>query len=252
MHIGWVTVFFDTPAAEESTSAQFWCAVTRTIRSERRGTTGQFATLLPAQGDPYLRIQRVDNGPRGHHLDLHTDEPAAVVRRALDLGADLHHDEEGLAVLTSPGGFAHCIVGEHPSHRPPPVADSRTATSRVDQLCLDIPPGRYAAECDYWANLTDWSLRPGALPEFSYLQRPDGIPIRLLLQRCEQGADRVGAHLDLACSDLPATLARHVALGAGVVAQHEFWTVLADPVGRRYCLTARDPESGQLTRTVGR
>lgn len=246
MRIGWVTVFFDTPAAKESTTAQFWCAVTRTIRSERRGDTGQFASFLPAQGDPYLRIQRVDSGPGGHHLDLHTDEPTALVRRALALGAHLVHEEDGLAVLASPGGFSHCIVDEPLTQRPAPVADSRTATSRVDQLCLDIPPGRYAGECDYWAQLTNWPLRPGALPEFSYLQRPEGIPVRLLLHRCEQEADRVSAHLDLACSDAAATLARHVALGAELVAAHEFWTVMADPVGRRYCLTARHPESAPI------
>jgi hypothetical protein len=33
----------------------------------------------------------------------------------------------------------------------------------------------------------------------------------------------------------------HVALGAWVIADHEHWTVLADPAGREYCLIRRPP-----------
>ena len=39
---------------------------------------------------------------------------------------------------------------------------------------------------------------------------------------------------------------RHVALGATVLAREEFWTVLADPAGLPYCITDRDPATGEL------
>ncbi len=46
---------------------------------------------------------------------------------------------------------------------------------------------------------------------------------------------------DLACADREASVGRHLAAGARVVQVREGWTVMADPVGRVYCLTDRDP-----------
>jgi hypothetical protein len=42
-------------------------------------------------------------------------------------------------------------------------------------------------------------------------------------------------HLDLAGPDVPAEVARHVALGATVVRVFPTWTMLQDPAGREYC-----------------
>lgn len=53
-------------------------------------------------------------------------------------------------------------------------------------------------------------------------------------------------HLDLGTPDRPAEVARHVALGGRVLDVEEFWTVLADPAGLRYCVTDRDPATGEL------
>jgi hypothetical protein len=39
----------------------------------------------------------------------------------------------------------------------------------------------------------------------------------------------------------PGALDRHLALGAGVTAALEYWTVLTAPAGRAYCLISRDP-----------
>ena len=66
--------------------------------------------------------------------------------------------------------------------------------------------------------------------------------MRLLLQRREQAApgDPVSGHLDFGCTD-PGAVDRHVALGARVTATRQYWTVLADPAGREYCLVGRDP-----------
>ena len=43
-------------------------------------------------------------------------------------------------------------------------------------------------------------------------------------------------HLDLACDDVDAELARLRELGARVVEGHENLTVLADPEGNEFCL----------------
>jgi hypothetical protein len=79
------------------------------------------------------------------------------------------------------------------------------------------------------------------------LARPDGIPLRLLLQRLDDAKVGQGrGHLDLACNDVPAERRRHLALGASLVRQTPNWTTLADPTGLEYCVTRRDPTTGTL------
>lgn len=228
MVVRWTTGFLDTPSR---VAEPFWQAVTESGLSARRGPGGEFATLLPAGGDPYLRVQVVGDGPARAHLDLHVEDVAAQARRAVTLGAAVVLNEGDLVVLRSPVGLPFCLVewrGE--AVRP---AGGR---SLVDQLCLDLPAGGFAAEADFWAALTGWPRRPGSRPEFEALVRPDGMPLRLLLQRVDAAP---GMHLDLACTDRAAEVAWHVSLGAGVVAEYERWTTLRDPAGRAYCVTDR-------------
>jgi hypothetical protein len=248
MSIRWLTVFLDLPAAGFEPAEQFWLEVTASRRSARRGPDGEFCTVLPAHGDAYLRLQRVREGAGGRHLDLHIDLEAEaladVAIRASALGARVRHIEEGLTVLDSPGGFTFCLVrwdGE--STVPDPIQLDVGGPNRVDQLCLDIPPDRFEAECSFWSSLTGWTLRPGVLPEFAYLERAAGMPIRLLLQRRAEAepGDRVSAHVDLECADVPALTERHVAAGARVLGRFAHWTAMIDPADQPYCLTVRDP-----------
>ena len=155
-------------------------------------------------------------------------------RRAVALGAAVVFEEPGLVVLRSPAGLPFCVVtwdGERVRPRPAGI-------SLVDQMCLDIPAGGFDPEADFWSALTGWPRRRSDLPEFDHLVRPEGMPLRLLLQRT--GAERAGMHLDLACDDVDAEVVRHVALGATVVRRVPGdWTTLRDPAGREYCVTAR-------------
>jgi Glyoxalase-like domain len=52
----------------------------------------------------------------------------------------------------------------------------------------------------------------------------------------------LSAHLDAACSARDREVVRHASLGARVVAEHDAWTVMADPAGLSYCLTDRSPQ----------
>ncbi|WP_233624376.1 VOC family protein [Actinoplanes sp. ATCC 53533] len=233
MDVRWVTGFLDTPsrAASPVSAEAFWQAVTGSGLSARRGPGGEFATLVPAGGDAYLRVQVVGDGPARAHLDLHVEDVPAQARRAVTLGAVVVLDEEDLVVLRSPAGLPFCLVAWRGEAVRP--AGGR---SLVDQMCLDVPVGGFDAEADFWAALTGWQRRPGSLPEFDFLVRPDGMPLRLLLQRVDAAA---GMHLDLACTDRAAEVAWHVSLGATVVAVYERWTTLRDPAGRVYCVTDR-------------
>jgi Glyoxalase-like domain len=115
--------------------------------------------------------------------------------------------------------------------------------SLVDQVCLDITPDGYDVEAAFWAELTGWERRAGARPEFEYLVRPHGIPLRLLLQRLDDARQPAcGAHLDLACDEV----SRHLDLGASVERRTADWVTLRDPAGLAYCITRRDPGTGRL------
>lgn len=243
--IRWVYAFVDRPKEHFEQAAAFWTTVTGTSLSARRGADGEFATLLPptASGrDACVKIQGIADGPGGAHLDLAVEDVRALARRATDLGARVVLDEGDLVVLASPTGHLFCAVrwdGE--SHRPDVFEGTR-----LDQLCLDIAPDQYEAAKGFWAQLTDWPVLTGRRPEFSVVRPGPEVPIRILLQRLDSPAHPAAAHLDFACADPAATRVAHERLGAAFVADHPHWTVMLDPTGAPYCLTARDPETGKL------
>lgn len=223
----WITAFLDLPATSYDEGLAFWSAVTRCTVSASRGEVDEFATLLPPAGEPFLRVQRIGSGMPGVHLDLHEAGGAFEVR-------------------TSPGSFAFCVNTVAGGPRPEPVLWPGGHTSLVDQVCLDIPPAGYDEECEFWAELTGWELAPTGAPYMRQLVRPAGMPLRVLLQRRDEGVGPVTAHLDLASTDRDAETARHLALGATVEFVGGRWTRLRDPVGGVYCITDRDPATGLL------
>jgi hypothetical protein len=223
----WISVFIDLPAPSWDAGIAFWRAVSATDLSAVRGADGEFATLLPAEGEAFLRVQRIGSDRASVHLDLH----------------GVGQEWEG---RTSPGGFAFCSNVPAGGTRPQPVEWPGGHTSLVDQVCLDIPPDGYDEECDFWAELTGWELAPTSAPYMRQLVRPAGMPLRVLLQRRDEGEGPVPAHLDIASSDREAEVARHLELGATVDGGGVRWTRLRDPVGMLYCVTDRDPATGLL------
>jgi hypothetical protein len=246
--IRWLTLFLDLPADDCGAGVAFWTEVTGSELSPWRGADSEFATLLPPQGDPYLRVQRVREGAGGSHLDLHIDlsieSLADAATRAAGLGAGVRRLADDLVVISSPGGFTACLVpwdGE--SMTPNPFALHGGPPSRLDQLCLDIPPDAFEREGVFWQRLTGWEAQESSLDEFSSLVRPTGIPIRLLFQRRKKAGehDGVTAHIDFACTDTAQLAQAHAALGARALGTFPHWVTMADPTGRRYCLTKRPP-----------
>ncbi|MBD8870449.1 VOC family protein [Nocardioides donggukensis] len=239
----WISAFLDLTTDDLPVSVPFWRAVTGYRMSPPRGGLDEFASLLPADGDDFLRVQRVVDGPCGIHLDLHVQDPRTAADQAVSLGATEVVDE-GYVVLRSPGGMTFCLVSHPASRRPAPVDWGDGATSLVDQVCLDIPAEAFDAERDFWIALTGWQPTGHAREEYLPLFRPAGIPLRLLLQRLDEPSGPVRAHLDLASDDRAAEVRRHVGLGAVVEAEQPTWTLLRDPAGAAYCVTDRLPETG--------
>src|SRR5436305_12459468 len=78
----WLTLFLDFPAGSFDAGVAFWREVTGSALSPFRGPAGEFATLLPPDGDAYLRVQRIADGSGGGHLDLHLHPAAGPVDQA--------------------------------------------------------------------------------------------------------------------------------------------------------------------------
>lgn len=238
--IRWMTAFLDTETDRVALAEEFWAAVTGYSLSRRRGRAHEFATLVPSKGDPHLKVQRVrQSSPGGLHLDLHTDDVAGLADRAESLGASASYQEEGYVVCGSPGGMTFCLVDHPASERTPPTRWPGGA-SLVDQVCLDIPPSMWETECRFWSDLTGWELVDrDPTDEFARLRRDEAMTLQILLQRLDDEASVVVGHLDICSDDLGAEVRRHQELGAVVIGQYEWWTVLRDPSGRAYCITAR-------------
>jgi hypothetical protein len=252
IQVRWITAFLDLPREHYAADTEFWCALTGSTRSTLRGPDGEFATLIPPDGDAYLRVQRVKDGPGGVHIDLHVTDVVASGLEAERLGAELIADY-GYRICRSPAGFVFCLVphhGEHQRPRPHGIGDGESAAVRlVDQVAIDIPQDRYEDECAFWSALTGWELRAASREEFSVLVRPEAMPIRLLLHRLGTNDTRSIAtgHLDIASGNAVIDFAAvDQAAGASVAYHGTHWISMRDPAGVSYCLTQRNPETGVL------
>jgi hypothetical protein len=151
--IKWVTVFFDVPADRRAAAEALWRQRAGAVMSERRGPDGEFATFVPADGDPYLRVQRVRDGPGGVHIDLHTDDTEALLADALRLGATATRADLLRLGLRSPAGAPFCVVGwrgeqARPSRRP------------VRHVTLRVAEQGTGPETQFWAALTRQGIGP--------------------------------------------------------------------------------------------
>lgn len=246
--IHWVYAFIDRPKEGFDRAAAFWTAATGTALSPRRGPGGEFATLVPprrSHRDPCVKIQGVDEGPGGVHLDLAVEDVRALAARAAELGARvvLDADDEDLIVLEAPGGHQFCAVRWHGEAHKPDVFEG----TRLDQVCLDIAPETFDAAVEFWGELTGWPVLTSVHPEFRVVRSGPELPVRILLQRLDAPTRPGDAHIDLACQDRAATRLAHEKLGAAFETERPGWIVMRDPAGGRYCLTARDPRTGALT-----
>jgi hypothetical protein len=247
VEIRWLTAFIDLPVDRFEVGAAFWQEVTESRRSAPRGDDEQFATLLPQDGDAYVRVQRTSAGPR-IHLDLHVDSVATARRAAEQLGAAVDVDL-GHVIMRSPTGMTFCLVphrGE--STRPAPAHGG--LPHRLDQVCIDVPAPLFEREAAFWHELTGWELHRSRLAEFAALDQPPSCPLRLLFQRLgpDDDAEVTRAHLDIACGRRVDDVRElHEGFGAEFVAEGQLWVTMRDPAGMVYCLTQRDPTSGRIT-----
>ena len=241
----WIAAVVELGDPEFGRGLDFWCGATGATRSEPAEPPNEAVTLLPRDGDPFLRVQRSTDGTCGIRLELFVASPAAAEAKATALGA-LVVAESGFVTLRSPGGLDVRFVA-HQGARTVPGAVTSPSPNQVDQLCIDIPPALYDAECAFWTELIGWELHDSALSEFRWFDRPEDLPLRFLLQRLD--STHVGqptrAHLDIACGEHAEEISKaHTALGATRLGRTKRWIRMRDPAGLDYCLTPRLPPEG--------
>lgn len=237
----WVTAFLDSAADHHQHGVGFWQAATGYALSAPRGEHEEFATLVPPDGDAFLRVQRLHSGADRVHLDLHVADPRAAADAAVVAGA-VELVDRGHVVLASPGGLVFCYVDGPAARRPSPTVHPGGSAARVRQVAIDVPRASYDVELAFWHALTGWEEHASSVSvDFRFLVPPAGQPLQLLLQRLGEETGPTRAHLDWGTTDRAAETERHLGLGSRVLAVHSHWTVLADPVGRTYCLTDGDP-----------
>lgn len=248
MAILWLTAFLDYPAPDFAQGATFWQSATASALSPPRGIEGEFATLLPSNGDAYLRVQRIAEGVASCHVDVHVEDIEHQANRAEHLGASVVRRGQGIVTMRSPGGLDYCVVTHHGEHeRPNPSLWPDGHRSVLDQVCVDVAPGAFESECAFWSEFSGWPLHQGSRSEFAYLTRPADVALRLLFQRVEESQkSHASAHLDFASDDVEAEVLRHESLGAQVLWVVPDWTTLRDPAGLAYCVTRRRPDTGNL------
>lgn len=252
MDVHWVTAFVDRGSDGFEATVEFWAVITGSSLSTWRGVSNEFATLLPLDGsDAHLRVQRTSAASAGSHVDLHVVDVRAATEESVGFGATVVNDNGGYVVLATPGGMLFCLVahhGEHDRQRPVPLASTGTSTL-VDQVSIDCDPGLFDDEVRFWSSITGWAPLAARSPEFVPLERPAAMPVRIMLQRRLHAVGPTSCHLDLACDDVARAANEHRDRGAAVIRHHEYWTVMTDPSGIVYCLTARRPGTGQLPLT---
>lgn len=250
MQIRWLTAFLDFKVSQFGAEVTYWRAITGSTVSPPRGEHREFATLEPFNGDAHLRVQRVRSGPGGVHLDVHVDDPPAAATLAADLGARLVGDRKTHLVYESPAGLPFCLVpATGTPRRARPIRWPEDTISIIDQICIDVPAPFFDREVDFWSALTGWPPRTRGRPEFIALARDPDLALGICLQRLGSpsgaGAARASAHLDLATTSVDDEVGRHEDWGARVITRFDSWTVLADPIGHRYCVTDRNPRTGE-------
>lgn len=239
--IHWINLFVDVNRRDLDAAVDFWCQTLDLTASAKRGQNQEFVTLLPATGASWLRVQGIETEDSRVHLDFSVDDVDAATAEAVSLGATLVRVEDDEKVLTSPAGIPFCFTSQKPD------ADGvqhRDVDALMDQACLDIPSPQYAAEVDFWHQLTGWDVVDSVVPEFCSLQRPDAIPVRITFQQTAEGHAK--AHPDIAALRRPVEVRKHEACGAAVFDVQQRWTVMVGVLGLRYCITERKPQTGLL------
>lgn len=107
--------------------------------------------------------------------------------------------------------------------------------SRIGVALIDHPASTYDAAAAFWQGALGVTAQDQPDGPYASLSRLDAVALEL--QRTGEGtAPRV--HLDIETDDVPAEVARLVALGAHVDEDRGDYSIMRDPGGMTFCVVA--------------
>lgn len=237
--IRWINLVLDVPAHAMPGALEAWQRITGCTASAPLDDPARTRTMLPAAGASWLKVRTLSGDVPRVHMELLVDDVEQATRDALALGATVHERGDDAVVLRDPTGLRFALA---PRHTDGDGVQVRDVDSLVDQICLDVPSNQFTDSVRFWSAFTGWPEAPGHYAEFTALQRPDDIPVRIAFQRVGMG--EATGHPDVAARRGLLTRREHEAIGAVVDQVRERWTVMVGPSGMRYCITERNPVTG--------
>lgn len=106
-------IIIDVPAADHDRELAFWQAATGEPLARFDRHPEYHGAALHGQ-DLWLLIQRLDEGAARVHLDIHTDDLPAEVRRLEQLGARRVRQAHFWEVMRDPAGLPFCVIPDPP------------------------------------------------------------------------------------------------------------------------------------------
>jgi len=106
-------IVIDLPESVHDRALAFW-------RDANGGPTGhsqrypEFHWAQLRGQDIAMLVQRLDDGPAGVHLDIHTDDLDAEVARLEGLGAERVRQVHDWWVMRDPAGLLFCVLRDDP------------------------------------------------------------------------------------------------------------------------------------------
>jgi hypothetical protein len=103
----------DVPVAIRPRVTEFWSAA---LGATPQAVDGQpeYTDLDARFGGRNIFVQGIDEGQARLHLDLHTDNRAAEVRRLMGLGATVVSSHSSWDVMLDPAGLLFCVCSVEP------------------------------------------------------------------------------------------------------------------------------------------
>jgi hypothetical protein len=109
VHVSRVAVIcLDVPTEDRERAEAFWSGAVG--RGAERATNMPEYTVLGDDPGHRLLLQEIGEGAARIHLDIHTDDRDAEVRRLLALGATREAQAGDWVVLRDPAGLLVCVV----------------------------------------------------------------------------------------------------------------------------------------------
>lgn len=105
--------------------------------------------------------------------------------------------------------------------------------SRIGLVLIDHPASDWERALAFWAGVQ--GVTPSGEGEYRALGALGGGGVALESQGTGDGTP-ARIHLDLESDDVPAEVARVVALGASVLEERDGYTILRDPGGLLFCV----------------